>query len=111
MRQRHFQSKNLTGASQAISHISEINTPVLSPKLAMLSLQQGGCLLPETVCQTSVAVHFEEAKQPALFFQRDLLGIKKKKVEENINRQFTKNTENKSIGNRIFCYKKVDEII
>lgn len=79
MRQRHFQSKNLTGASQAISHISEINTPVLSPKLAMLSLQQGGCLLPETVCQTSVAVHFEEAKQPALFFQRDLLGIKKKK--------------------------------
>lgn len=56
---------------------------------------------------------FTLRKQNSLHFsfKEIFWGLKKKKVEENINRQFTKNTENKSIGNRIFCYKKVDEII
>lgn len=45
---------------------------VLSPKLAMLSLQQGDWLLPETTTQNSLADHFkEEAKQLALFFQKE----------------------------------------
>lgn len=58
--------------------------PVLPPKLAILSLQQEDQLVPETACQTSVAVHFkEEAKQFALFFQRDLLEGKRKKKKES----------------------------